>query len=102
MSDSYDLQEMIDDCVKMEQESPTILLVSHGGLIRELFVTIFDELHCEFPPDAQPGDHKRLSKNTSWSRFHFEVANDAEKPAVFESIVCSTLCNADHIKDLLG
>ena len=70
-------------------------MVTHGGLIRELFQIIFDEMGCDLPSGAQPGDHKKLAKNTSWSRFELSLLDHK-----IENMECVTLCNADHLDEL--
>ena len=71
-------------------------MVTHGGLIRELFQIIFDEMGCDLPSGAEPGDHKKLAKNTSWSRFELSLSTDHK----IEIMKCFTLCNADHLDEL--
>ena len=80
---------------KSEQEIPSILIVTHGGLIREFNQILFDEMGCALPPNAQPGDHKKLARNTSWSKFELEISDSTIK-----TIKCTDLCNADHLKEL--
>ena len=70
-------------------------MVTHGGLIRELFQIIFDEMGCDLPSGAQPGDHKKLAKNTSWSKFELSLSDHKIK-----IMKCVTLCNADHLDEL--
>ena len=72
-------------------------MVSHGGLIRELYTVIFEEMGCEYPPNANPGDHKKLARNTSWSKFILEVSKDNH---AIKDIKCHDLCNADHLNGL--
>ena len=50
---------------------------------------------CALPPNAQPGDHKKLARNTSWSKFELEISDSTIK-----TIKCTDLCNADHLKEL--
>jgi hypothetical protein len=99
----YTLQDMLfhkfQDAVKQATElegipNPSILTVSHGGLIRELFVFIFDDFGCELPPGCLPGDHKRLSRNTSWSRFEIEAL---KADGAVKNISCTSLINSDHL-----
>ena len=74
---------------------PHVLMVSHGGLLRELFIILFDEMGCSLPTDANPGDHKKLSKNTSWSRFQLDIKDD-----MITKVKCSDLQNAEHLNSL--
>lgn len=82
--------------VKLEEGEPSILMVTHGGVIREFFTVVFDEYGCPLPASAEPGDHKKLAKNTSWSRFNLEINENKIK-----TIHCHELLNANHLNDLL-
>merc|ERR1719350_1761486 len=53
-------REFFNDIVEQnskhdQEENPSILMVTHGELIRELFQIIFDEMGCDLPSGAQPG-----------------------------------------------
>ena len=82
--------------VELDAESPSVLMVSHGGLIRELHVVIFDERGCDFPTAIKPGDHERIV-NTSWSRFILEICTDTLD---IKTIRCEVLGNSDHLNGL--
>ena len=86
---------MIEKDCKLEPENPSILMVTHGGLIREFFQILFDEMGCELPAGAEPGDHKKLARNTSWSRFELSICDYK-----IDTIKCTELCNADHLNGL--
>ena len=70
------LEETICKDVNLQvgEGSPQVLVVAHGGVIRELFATIFDDMKCALPPNCKAGEHHTLAKNTSWSRFVLEVS----------------------------
>ena len=77
------------------EKKPQILVVSHGGLLRELFGVIFEEFKCDLPPHCQPGDYKILAKNTSWSRFDLDVEDSK-----IQNLICTELNNAKHLEDI--
>jgi broad specificity phosphatase PhoE len=77
--------------------NPSILTISHGGLIRELFGYIFEEVGCDLPPGSDPYDLERTSKNTSWSRFEIEAS---KADGAMKTISCTTLKNSDHLTGL--
>ena len=80
--------------VDLEVESPNVLMVTHGGLIRELFIIIFNENGCDFPPTAKPGDHKKIVRNTSWSKFILDICTDTHD---IKTIRCEVLGNSEHL-----
>ena len=83
--------------VELDAESPSVLMVSHGGLIRELHIVIFNESGCDFPTATKPGDHKKIIPNTSWSRFILEICMDTLD---IKTIRCEVLGNSDHLNGL--
>ena len=83
--------------VELDAESPSVLMVSHGGLIRELHIVIFNESGCDFPTATKPGDHKKIVPNTSWSRFILEICTDTLD---IKTIRCEVLGNSDHLNGL--
>ena len=91
------LTEILTQDANLEMVKPQILVVSHGGLLRELFAVIFEEFKCEMPSQCQPGDYKILAKNTSWSRFDLEVSAGDLK---IQSLLCTELNNAKHLEDI--
>ena len=66
------LDTLIQD-VKMDQDDPHVLMVSHGIFFVEFFIVLFKELGCQPPPNATLEDLKKTASNTSWSRFQFEI-----------------------------
>ena len=80
-----------------EGQVPQILVVCHGGVIRELFTAIFDEMKCELPAGCNAGDHKILAKNTSWTRFELKVSSEDYK---IQKLTCTDLCNAKHLENI--
>ena len=83
--------------VELETESPSVLMVSHGGLIRELHEVIFIEIGCDVPTASKPGDYEKKVPNTSWSRFILEICKDTLD---IKSIRCEVLGNSDHLNGL--
>ena len=92
------INDMLDQDSKLENENPSILMVTHGGVIREFFQIIFEELGCELPKGSQHGDFKKNGsiRNTCWSRFELVLCDNK-----IESIKCTELCNADHLNELI-
>ena len=88
------IQNVVAKNVDLEVESPNVLMVTHGGLIRELHIIIFNENGCDFPPNVKPGDHKKIVKNTSWSRFVLDICSDTHD---IKSIKCEALGNSEHL-----
>ena len=95
------LKETLTQDVNLQiegEKQPQILVVSHGGLLRELFSVIFEELKCELPSQCQPGDYKILAKNTSWSRFDLDVSMQGDFK--IQNLICTELNNAKHLEDI--
>jgi broad specificity phosphatase PhoE len=91
-------QDVVKQATQLEGLThPSILTVSHGGTIHELFGFIFDDFGCDLPPGSNPGDHKIRPKNTSWSTFEI-VASKAD--GAVKTISCTTLKNSDHLTGL--
>ena len=90
----YDLIEQVS---KMENETPSILMVTHGGVIQEFFQILFDEMDCKLSIRGQPVDFMKSGaiQNTCWSRFEIALCDNK-----IESIKCTELCNADHLNEL--
>eukprot|EP00093_Oithona_nana_P014582 14582.XXX_929701_928652_1 [CDS] Oithona nana genome sequencing. len=95
------LKETLTQDVNLQiegEKQPQILVVSHGGLLRELFGVIFEEFKCELPSQCQPGDYKILAKNTSWSRFDLDVSMQGDSK--IQNLICTELNNAKHLEDI--
>ena len=78
---------LIDHPVKMV---PNVLIVTHGGFIRQLFSFLFVALNCALPPNA---DFSSCA-NTCFSTFKVEVCT---KTFAVKSMECQDLFNADHL-----
>ena len=91
------MQTVVAKNVEVEADSPSVLMVSHGGLIRELHVIIFNEKGCDFPDENKPDDHKKIVPITSWSRFLLDICSETYD---IKSIRCEVLGNSDHLKGL--
>jgi len=90
------LERMLKEIAIMEHAVeiiPNILIVSHGGFIRNLFSVLFDELNCLLPPNA---DFSSCA-NTCYSTFKVEIC--AENCEV-NTMECQDLFNADHLASL--
>ena len=71
--------------------SPDVLLVSHGGLIREMILYFVDELGCQLPGGKEALN--RTPYNTSISKFTVDLEDDS-KP---KSVHCVILNDKDHL-----
>jgi broad specificity phosphatase PhoE len=76
---------------------PSILTVSHGALIRQLFAIIFDDFGCDLPTGFKPGDHELRQRNTSWSTFEIEAS---KADGTVKNMSCTNLKNSDHLTSL--
>ena len=91
---------MQDLIYKQEKSSPSsILIATHGGVIREFLKILIDEMGSEVPPGKEPKendvgfDRFGAIKNTSWSRFEVSLSgNDTLK-----ALKCVNLLSNDHL-----
>lgn len=70
-----------------------ILIVSHGGVIRELMKYFFDEFASDFPVSC-PRKLALVSPNTGVSKFEIFINEQTKLP---EFIKCLYFHNADHL-----
>ena len=102
-TDSCISSEIIDDlqssgCEMLEKQKQqsqlaNVLIVSHGGLIRQLLLYFVDDLQSEFPSGA----NRRLSivsPNTGISKLKIFINEETKLP---EFVKCICLYNADHL-----
>ena len=93
------INKVIKDALQVEHDRPSVLMVSHGLLLRELFIIFFEEMKCSLPPHGHhhPGDHllMMLQKNTSWSRFELDIK--ASDDGVILGLRCLDLYNINHL-----
>ncbi len=71
--------------------TPEVLLVSHGGLIKEMILYFVDELGCELPGGREA--LIRTPYNTAISRFSVELGEDSKA----QSVNCLLLNDKDHL-----
>ena len=90
---------------KIDEKIPSILIVSHGGLIRRMFKIIFEELNGSVSanvasvPDFKSSQAvRRCLKNTCFSRFEVDICTESYK---IKTIRCTDLLNANHLNYLL-
>merc|ERR1712018_412282 len=92
--------------VDLEQEFPNVLVVSHGGLIRQLFFILFNEMGCKLPPTTSADNQELFSAflnarksitNTSWFQFELDISNDTTK---IENLRCIVFHQTDHLNIL--
>ena len=89
------LDYLIHD-VKMDQDQPHVLMVSHGVFLVEFFLVLYKELGCKPPPNATKEDLKKTASNTSWSRFQFEIDVDTLQ---IQGLKCLQLWTEDHLDE---
>lgn len=70
-----------------------IILVSHGGCLRELVRYFIEELDCKIP--GSMGHALRVSPNTGVSKFTVTFSDTDEKPKV----TCLLIHDKDHLMD---
>ena len=84
---------------KQENSSPSILIVTHGGVIREFLKILIDEMGSEVPPGKElkennvAFDRFGAIKNTSWSRFEVSLSGDEK----LKALKCVNLLSNDHL-----
>jgi len=71
-------------------QSANVLVVSHGGLLREMIRHFVEELGCGVP--GGKGQALRISPNTGLSKFTV-TADEKEKPR----IICLSIHDKDHL-----
>lgn len=78
---------------KRESRLANVLVVSHGGVIRQLLLYFMDDLASEFPP----GSKRRMSftsPNTGLSKLKIFLNKETKLP---EFVECICLYNAEHL-----
>ena len=70
--------------------TPNVLIVTHGGFIRQLFSFLFDAMNCTLPPNA---DFSSCA-NTCFSIFKIEISTELFAVKTME---CLDLFNANHL-----
>ena len=84
---------------KQEKSSLSILIVTHGGVIREFLKILIDEMDSEIPPGKEPKenyvgfDRFGAIKNTCWSRFEVSLSGDDK----LKALKCVNLLSNDHL-----
>lgn len=71
-----------------------LLLVSHGGVLRQLFNHFFVELESEFPVESR--DISMVSPNTGVSKFKIFLNEETKLP---KYVKCICLHDIGHLKD---
>ena len=87
------LDTLIPD-VRMDPDQPHVLMVSHGVFLFELFRVLFEELGCKPPNNTPKEDLKKWARNTSWSRFQFEIDVDTLH---IKDLKCLQSWTEDHL-----
>ena len=100
----FDVQNRARECLKIftndiviaKEEAPSILIVTHGGFIQELFTKIFfDEMSCCVPPNANTALPYDIIKNTCISKFEINICTENH---IIKTMKCRELCNAMHLQ----
>ena len=91
----------------MDQNQPSVLMVTHGKVIQLLFQILFEEMGCvsKIQDLSNPAEllevknYWSASVNTSWSKFVIEICN--ENPKQIKKIECHDLFNRNHLISLM-
>ena len=73
---------------------PTILVVSHGGLIREFVHLLVAEKNCQMPPETS---HRAIPGNTCITMIHVQFVEDGNPKEILK---CSKLYDISHLENL--
>jgi len=90
---------LMDLIYKQKKSSTSILIATHGGVIREFLKILIDEMGSEVPSGKEPKendvgfDRFGVIKNTSWSRFEISLSGDDK----LKALRCVNLLNNDHL-----
>ncbi|ESO89104.1 hypothetical protein LOTGIDRAFT_56344, partial [Lottia gigantea] len=71
-----------------------ILIVSHGGFLKEFIRHFIEDLHCKIPGGKCYA--LRVGPNTSMSKFTVSFENGCDKPVV----TCLLIHDKDHLRNL--
>lgn len=82
-----------DDCDSVPRPIANVLVVSHGGLLREMMRHFIENLGCSLP--GGKGQALRLSPNTGLSKFTVSITDLNEKP----KIICLLIHDKDHLTE---
>lgn len=83
-----------DDSDVVPQMVGDVLVVSHGGLLKELVNHFIEDFHCKVPGGK---DHAlRICPNTGISRFMVTLSDDGQPPA----ITCLLIHDKEHLSTL--
>ena len=91
----------------MDENQPSILMVTHGKVIQLLFKIFFEEMDCvaNIPGVSNPADlliirnFMTACSNTCWSRFEIEIS--VEDKNRIKKIECHELFKKDHLNNLV-
>ena len=87
---------------EIDENTQSMLVVSHGGFMRRMFSVMFDEMNCGVSsnvtnvPDSKEGWKDKVD-NTSFSRFEVGVCTEN---LTIKTMKCLELFNANHLNDL--
>ena len=77
----------------MEGEvSPTVLVTSHGGFIKDFNMMLVDELSCSMP--CENGEWRMICPNTGVSRYNVVLDKEGE----IQKVVCTELYYKGHLE----
>ena len=82
-----------DDITSSEMPHPVgdVLVVSHGGWIKELMMHFYEDFDCQIPGGKD--EAKRTTPNTGISRFRVTVSDQDLQP----TLLCLMVHNKDHM-----
>jgi len=76
-----------------ETEAVRVLVVTHGGWIREMLSLFENKLSCKFPLEYGTKCHQRLTPNTGIARFVVSFLN-----GIIIDFHCLELHKKDHLE----
>lgn len=72
---------------------PTVLVVSHGGFLKELFKFLTDEAKLVLPPQVKRATSGRVCPNTGWSRLTLCLGGAGQ----VKSVSCEKFFSVEHL-----
>jgi hypothetical protein len=69
-----------------------VIVVTHGGWIREMLMLFKDKFGCTFPDEFGPQCHQKLTPNTGIAKFTISLTDDT-----ISQFNCHVLHQRDHL-----
>ena len=92
------LKILTNDIIIGGEETPSILIVTHSGFMRQLISKIiFDEMSCTEPPNVDTPLTFDTIQNTCFSTFEINICT---KNHIIKTSTCYELFNSIHLNEL--